>query len=639
MDSGIISRSSSPTHSSPPYSPSRTSSSEDQTTIDGGASPAVRYQIALHSVRITKFGYTVDPLELRYAEIANQLSGPARRSSLISFDPSLVAHKILSLIRGFWSQPAFPKGKLVNHSEQISINATISEFKKNPTYPHKSTKALMTKGRVTRSKSKSSSRRSSSILKNLVSTDSDVTESRSSQSSKLGKNSYLAWIPKDKEPLAELITTLLVRMESLFSGEDRIIKVKAPCFVLGDIHGNLTDLRTYERSLWPKAPSSLTNNYLFLGDYVDRGEHSIECVLYLFCMKLIAPNKFFMLRGNHEVATIQRQYTFEKECEEKFGPIGKQLWKNFNRVFDLMPIAAIVDDQIFCAHGGIPKTIGDIKTLAAEIPSPLDNPEFQCPSAWEILWNDPITDSELISMVEMDNVGAASQSQIQAGLTLTENRSPPPQVSASTPVGPSDPETTKPARPSSGAQEEPVDSPVHSDMKREEEKKKDTASAPSDTSMSESDKVLARASTAALSFYMKPEDQKGPEEEQVTKQSKSKQDNDDSTLRSVPSDTSSIASTSPQQMISDGFVPNIKRGTAYLFSDQAINNFLKLNNLSHVIRAHEVIPTGFAFHGEGRVITIFSSSQYCGLNNQVACALVEGNRIRILRMDTGDAGE
>ncbi|RWS18281.1 serine/threonine protein phosphatase-like protein 2 [Leptotrombidium deliense] len=83
-----------------------------------------------------------------------------------------------------------------------------------------------------------------------------------------------------------------------------------------------------------------------------------------------------------------------------------------------------------------------------------------------------------------------------------------------------------------------------------------------------------------------------------------------------------------------GFLPNTKRGTAYYYSDESVNKFLRANQLSHIIRAHEVIPPGFAFHCGGKVITVFSSSRYCGGLNEAAVVFVEQEMLRICRMDT-----
>lgn len=689
---------------SPPFSPPRSQSPESQQTSasspqsDNPDQQALKYTVASHSVRITKHGYAIDPADLRYPEVANNLTLGARRASDQSFDSGQVAHQILALIRGFWSQPAYPKGRLVGRTDKrTSIDSILAEFAQYPTYPHRDTfgsiakerlqkrgtkrglrsRAHLTKVRLHKehpphtndhSQSSSSSASDSGQFYDDILTRS-ITEkfatlspptstprttsstphssapsspsvaggkkddSSGSASSLLslfmsqknaptrspqlaGANSYHSWLPQDKEEIGELVLGMLKQMEKVFSAESRIVYVSSPCIVLGDIHGNLTDLRTYERSLWPKAPICVTSNYLFLGDYVDRGEYSVECVLYLFAMKHISPKRFYLLRGNHEVATIQKQYTFARECEMKFGSMGKQIWKSFNRVFDLMPLAAVIDEQIFCAHGGIPRSISDIRQLAREIPSPLDNPEVQCPSAWEILWNDPITDSELIGMIEMDNA-VVTQTQITQTQPTPDGTELITTTSGTTSIAS---ETAAKNAPNSSAEQQQQEA------------------------LNEADSILTREPSVALSFYIKPDDQdqhQGSKPLSAAAKEAARESNDGggNTLRSVPSDTSSIASASPAQMVNDGFVANIKRGTAYLFSDQAIKNFLRLNKFSHVIRAHEVIPTGFAFHGDGHVITIFSSSKYCGLNNQAACAMVDHERIRILRLDTGDGGE
>lgn len=647
---------------SPPYMPSMSSISPDTQTINSTTSlvappdpqPALNYCVASHSLRITKHGYAIEPVELRYPEVSKSQTADARRASDVLFDSGQIGHRILSLIRGFWSQTAFPHGTLAKPDGHATVTSILSAFRQNPLYPHKETYGALTNkaksgaekpvgARPTSPSIRAIKKKSTDDIFSLFSAPSSPFKSARKSTGTTQPNTYTTWIPHNKERIADLITRLCHKMETIFSKESRIINVSSPCLVLGDIHGNLTDLRTYERSLWPKAPACVSCNYLFLGDYVDRGDYSVECVLYLFAMKSIAPDRFFLLRGNHEVSVIQRQYTFNKECESKFGTTsGRQLWRTFNRVFDRMPVAAVIDNQIFCAHGGIPRAITDIKALAREIPTPLDNPEVQCPAAWEILWNDPITDSELIAMIEMDNAVVTQTNIVQA-------QQSPPVASTSNATNNVASNSYTNANSNELA---PGTSATASQLPASVANKSTTGTTSTETGsatsgaigMSRADMILSRQPPDALSSYIRPDMSQGQSTEakpiaQASKEASRAARDDGNTLRTVPSDTSSIASTTPQQMINDGFVANIKRGTAFLFSDQAIRNFLKINNLSHVIRAHEVIPTGFAFHGDGRVITIFSSSKYCGLNNQAACAYVDGSRIRILRLDTGDAGE
>ncbi|RRT66117.1 hypothetical protein B296_00018402 [Ensete ventricosum] len=113
---------------------------------------------------------------------------------------------------------------------------------------------------------------------------------------------------------------------------------------LGDIHGQYSDLlRLFEYGgLPPQA------NYLFLGDYVDRGKQSLETICLLLAYKIKYPENFFLLRGNHECASINRIYGFYDECKRRFNV---RLWKVFTDCFNCLPVAALIDEKILCMHG------------------------------------------------------------------------------------------------------------------------------------------------------------------------------------------------------------------------------------------------------------------------------------------------
>lgn len=193
-------------------------------------------------------------------------------------------------------------------------------------------------------------------------------------------------------------------------------------FLISDIHGNLTDLLTYDMNVWRSNVYFFSSNLLFLGDYVDRGPNSVECILYLLCMKAIAPHRVHLLRGNHETRQLQREYTFHNEVTEKFGVEGgfaETIFDAFNAVFDVMPLVAIVDESIYCAHGGIPSQ-ATLSQIAA-IPSPLE--AIADPSvANEILWNDPITDKEHADLMNNDATVANNTAEHPDGFPSNTRR-------------------------------------------------------------------------------------------------------------------------------------------------------------------------------------------------------------------------
>eukprot|EP00611_Tribonema_gayanum_P002765 TRINITY_DN1209_c0_g1_i1.p1 TRINITY_DN1209_c0_g1~~TRINITY_DN1209_c0_g1_i1.p1 ORF type:complete len:170 (+),score=41.73 TRINITY_DN1209_c0_g1_i1:1497-2006(+) len=114
--------------------------------------------------------------------------------------------------------------------------------------------------------------------------------------------------------------------------------------------------------------------FLFLGDYVDRGMLGLECLAYLFALKIENPGKLFMLRGNHELRDVNGwidhygERSFLWQCQNRFGTtLGEEVWETCNAVFDRLPLAAVIDNDIFCVHGGIPRPIAGSSSRVQDI--------------------------------------------------------------------------------------------------------------------------------------------------------------------------------------------------------------------------------------------------------------------------------
>ncbi|KGN58677.1 serine/threonine-protein phosphatase PP1 [Cucumis sativus] len=178
------------------------------------------------------------------------------------------------------------------------------------------------------------------------------------------------------------IRELCITAKQVFLSQPNLLQLQAPINICGDIHGQYPDLlRLFEMGGFP--PDA---NYLFLGDYVDRGKQSIETITLLFAYKIKFPDNFFLLRGNHECASINRIYGFYDECKRRFNV---RLWKIFTDCFNCLPVAAVIDDKILCMHGGLSPEMHSLNQVG-DIERPIDVPDqgLLC----DLLWADPDKD-------------------------------------------------------------------------------------------------------------------------------------------------------------------------------------------------------------------------------------------------------
>jgi len=177
----------------------------------------------------------------------------------------------------------------------------------------------------------------------------------------------------------EDIRNLCFKARAVLTTQPILLELEAPIKIVGDIHGQYYDLlRLFEYGGFPPEA-----NYLFLGDYVDRGKQSLETICLLLAYKIKFSENFFILRGNHECASINRIYGFYDECKRRYSI---KLWKTFTDCFNCLPVAALIDEKIFCMHGGLSPELKSFEQIRRFL-RPTDVPDtgLLC----DLLWSDP----------------------------------------------------------------------------------------------------------------------------------------------------------------------------------------------------------------------------------------------------------
>jgi len=205
-------------------------------------------------------------------------------------------------------------------------------------------------------------------------------------------------VVKDYLTDPSIIQEIIARAIPVMQGVKSMLSIHAPIFVVGDLHGQFTDLlRIFEMCGKPEDTT-----FLFLGDYVDRGPNSLETICLLLLLKIRYPWRVHLLRGNHECSSINRTHGFSDECEDRFQKIpiietvwgvkatelkGNQIWLKFQELFNWLPFTALINERILCMHGGLSPSLRSIDQLLS-IRRPTD-PCTDIDLTTDLLWSDP----------------------------------------------------------------------------------------------------------------------------------------------------------------------------------------------------------------------------------------------------------
>lgn len=197
-------------------------------------------------------------------------------------------------------------------------------------------------------------------------------------------------IDSDRHLTEREVNGICILSRDIFLEQPNLLELASPVNIIGDIHGQFSDLLRHFMTLGTPPDQ----NFLFLGDYVDRGKKSIETICLLLLYKIKYPENMFLLRGNHECAGINRVYGFYDECKRRYSI---KLWKTFTDCFNCLPLCAVVESTIFCCHGGLSPDLTKLSQIN-EIERPFDVPDHGLIT--DLMWADP--DEDIVGWGEND---------------------------------------------------------------------------------------------------------------------------------------------------------------------------------------------------------------------------------------------
>ncbi|KAK8838410.1 hypothetical protein M9Y10_033036 [Tritrichomonas musculus] len=199
----------------------------------------------------------------------------------------------------------------------------------------------------------------------------------------------------------DLLINLCEEAQETFEKESNVLEIEGDFIIVGDIHGSLHDLLRILNIIYEKKVKAL-----FLGDYIDRGQFSLECITLLFAIKVKYPDTIYLLRGNHEFDSICSLYGFKSEIlnnridenqycvydtysiNQNYYKYTESLYEAFMHAFSYLPIGAIVNKTTFCIHGGLTPKIELIDDINKQVQRPINNFE-ESELFTDLVWSDP----------------------------------------------------------------------------------------------------------------------------------------------------------------------------------------------------------------------------------------------------------
>lgn len=208
-------------------------------------------------------------------------------------------------------------------------------------------------------------------------------------------------VPDEKwggaNPLAEItaqqVQQLTAAARDVLASQPTVTEVGLPCTVFGDTHGQLRDvLMLFNVWGWPgKSPGQ---NFVFNGDFVDRGGHQVELAVLLLALKVQFPQQVWLNRGNHEDPEVNQRYGFTKACMSQFGGEGSQVFGAFHDAFAQLPLGCVIDGKILVVHGGLGNGNWTLDDLRART-RPISHEQIKADHViFNVLWSDPVEDDD-----------------------------------------------------------------------------------------------------------------------------------------------------------------------------------------------------------------------------------------------------